>query len=466
MNDTMDTSRTILIVDDEKGIRQQMYFALKADYNVLQAEDSQSAMRQVQQGRPAVVCLDLSLTGAEDEREGLDLIGRFLEIDPALKIIMVTAHGQKENALLCIDRGAYDFFSKPVDIAELKIVINRALYLYELEREKQNLQEELQARDRFDGIIGSSETMHQVFNLIKTVSTNDYTVLVTGESGTGKELVARSIHRQSPRADKPFIPINCGAIPENLLESELFGYEKGAFTDARQQKIGRLEQANEGTVFLDEIGELPLSLQVKLLRFIEDRRIERVGGNQQIKLDVRIVAATNRKLDQEVAAGKFREDLFYRLSVLQIELPPLRDRGEDILYLARYFLERFGEDQGRRGLTLSAQAIEAVSEHRWPGNVRELENKIKRAVILCQGQNVSAADLALAAPITEGTDQVDDELKTLQEVKERAEREHLVKALIAENWNISRVARQLEVSRTTLYELMDKYNLRRAEKGH
>ncbi|MBD3333187.1 PEP-CTERM-box response regulator transcription factor [candidate division GN15 bacterium] len=459
----MDTNRTILIVDDEKGIRQQMYFALKGDYDVLQAEDSQSAMKQVQEGRPAVVCLDLSLTGAEDEREGLDLIGRFLEIDPALKIIMVTAHGQKENALLCIERGAYDFFSKPVDITELKVVINRALYLYQLEREKQDLQDELQTRDRFDGIIGSSEIMHQVFNLIKSVSATDYTVLVTGESGTGKELVARSIHRQSPRSDQPFVPINCGAIPENLLESELFGYEKGAFTDARQQKIGRLEQANGGTVFLDEIGELSLPLQVKLLRFIEDRRIERVGGSQQITLNVRIIAATNRKLDQEVAAGKFREDLYYRLSVLQIELPPLRDRGEDLLYLARYFLERFGEDQGRKGLTLSAQAIEAVSDHKWPGNVRELENKIKRAVILCQGQNVSAADLALAAPA--GEQEPSDELSTLQQVKERAEREHLVKALVSENWNISRVARRLEVSRTTLYELMDKYNLRRSEKA-
>jgi two-component system, NtrC family, response regulator len=459
----MDTNRTILVVDDEKGIRQQMYFALKGDYTVLQAEDSQSAMQQVRQGRPAVVCLDLSLTGAEDEREGLDLIGRFLEIDPALKIIMVTAHGQKENALLCIDRGAYDFFSKPVDIAELKIVINRAFYLYQLEREKQELQHELLSRDRFDGIIGSSEAMRQVFNLIRSVSGSDYTVLVTGESGTGKELVARSIHRQSSRADKPFVPINCGAIPENLLESELFGHEKGAFTDAHRQRIGRLEQANTGTVFLDEIGELPLLLQVKLLRFIEDRRIERVGGNQQIKLDVRIIAATNRKLDQEVAAGKFREDLFYRLSVLQIELPPLRDRGEDALYLARYFLERFGEDQGRKGLTLSAQAIQAVTEHHWPGNVRELENKIKRAVILCQGQNVSAADLALATPVAE--DETADELHTLQEIKERAEREHLVKALVAENWNISRVARLLEVSRTTLYELVEKYHLKRTEKG-
>jgi len=457
------SDKTILIVDDEKGIRDQLFWALNDQYTVHLAEDSRSALEITRKERPAVVCLDLSLTGAEDEREGLDLIGQVLEIDPTIKIIMITAHGQKENALLCIDRGAYDFFSKPVELDELKVVINRGLYLNRLERENRALQQDLYQRDRFEDIIGSSEQIHQVFNLIKTMATTEYTVLVTGESGTGKELVARAIHQRSKRTDKPFIPINCGAIPENLLESELFGFEKGAFTDAHQQKIGRLEQGNGGTVFLDEIGALSLKLQVKLLRFLEDRRIERIGGNRQIELDVRILAATNRVLSDEVREGRFREDLFYRLSVLQIELPPLRDRGEDILFLANYFLSRFSEDQQRRGLRLSAEAAQAIINHNWPGNVRELENKIKRAVVLTQGKNVAPGDLGLAGP--RGPVEEVPSLTTLQEVREYAEREHLRRALTAENWNISKVGRLLETSRTTLYELIEKYGLKREEKA-
>ncbi|MFQ5499990.1 MAG: sigma-54 dependent transcriptional regulator, partial [Candidatus Zixiibacteriota bacterium] len=362
-----------------------------------------------------------------------------------------------ENALLCVERGAYDFFSKPIDPDELRVVINRALYLRRLERENQRLQSELVQRDRFSDLIGTSEQMRSVYGLIETMSTCDYTVMISGESGTGKELVARAIRQKSDRSEKPFVVINCGAIPENLLESELFGFEKGAFTHAVAQKIGRFEQADTGIVFLDEIGELPMSLQVKLLRFIEDRRIERIGGTTSFEIDVRILVATHRNLQEEVAQGNFREDLFYRLSVLQIELPPLRDRGEDVLFLARHFLDQFSADNNRRGLRFLTESLKAIAEYSWPGNVRELENKVKRAVILARGKDITPVELGMAPAVpAEG-----GQPKTLQQVRERAEREHLFRALIADNWNISKVSREMGVSRTTLYELVEKYGLKR-----
>jgi len=446
----------ILVVDDEQGIREQLYWALNDQYEVHQAADSKSAINEVKEFKPAIITLDISLTGAEDEREGIDLIGRFLDIDPTIKIIMATAHGQKENAMECLNRGALDFFAKPVDLEELKVVINRALYLRKLETENKNLQSELFAKEKFEDIIGTSEAMQQVFKFIKTVSGNDYTVLITGESGTGKELVARAIHKRSARKDAPFIAINCGAIPENLLESELFGYEKGAFTDAQARKIGLLEQANTGTVFLDEIGEMSQKLQVKLLRFLEDRRIERVGGTESIALDVRIIAATNQNLEEQNWTGMFREDLYYRLSVLHKDLPPLKERGEDIIFLSNYFLDRFAKDNKVKGLKLSSEAIQAIDSYNWPGNVRELENKIKRAVILSQNKNISPQDLGLGSD-----DEPDKPFATLQEVRERSEMEHLKKALVVADWNISKVSRQLATSRTTLYELIEKYKLKK-----
>ncbi|MFH2050637.1 MAG: PEP-CTERM-box response regulator transcription factor [bacterium] len=446
----------ILVVDDEQGIREQLYWALNDQYEVHQAADSKSAIKEVIEFQPAVITLDISLTGAEDEREGIDLIGRILDIDHSVKIIMVSGHGQKENAIECINRGATDFFTKPIDLDDLKVVINRAIHLHRLEVENKILQSQLYSKEKFEDIIGSSEQMQKLFQFIKTVAENDYTVLITGESGTDKELVARAIHKRSKRKNAPFIAINCGAIPENLLESELFGYEKGAFTDAKSQKIGKFEQAENGTIFLDEIGEMTLKLQVKLLRFLEDRRIERVGGTQLIELDVRIIAATNQDLEEHTKSGKFREDLFYRLSVLHKELPPLRERGEDIIFLSNYFLDRFGKDNKRQGLKLSSEAIQAIDSYKWPGNVRELENKIKRAVILSQNKNISPRDLNLGSE-----DEQDKPFATLQEVRERAEMEHLKKALVAADWNISKVSRDLATSRTTLYELMEKYQLKK-----
>jgi two-component system NtrC family response regulator len=450
----------ILVVDDEQGIRDQLRWALGDDYEVYLAADAASALDIVRKHHPAVVTLDIALTGAPDEREGIDLIGRILDIDPTVKIIMITAHGQKENALLCLERGAYDFFSKPIDLEQLRVVINRGLYLHHLEQENRRLQEELMARDRFEDIIGTSEQIRQVFSFIEAVAATDYTVLITGESGTGKELVARAIHRRSNRRAQPFVTINCGAIPENLLESELFGHERGAFTDAVAQKIGKFEQADKGTVFLDEIGDIPLKLQVKLLRFLEDRRIERVGGTKPIELDVRILAATNRKLEDDVANGTFREDLYYRLSVLHVDLPPLRERGEDIIFLANYFLKKYTDENKRKGLKFSSEALQALDRHPWQGNVRELENRVKRAVILSRRRTIDASDLGLVSAVSDA-----QEPKTLQEVREQAEKERLKKALAAHNWNISKVSRELQASRTTIYELIEKYQLKGEQKS-
>ncbi len=451
----------VLVVDDEQGIRDQLCWALSEDWEVSTAADVESALAATKEHHPALVILDINLDVTKDSLEGIDLIGHILDIEPTAKIIMVTGHGQKENAIKCIERGAYDFFNKPVEIEELRTVIRRGLYLRRLELEHQRLQSEMMDRQRYGDIIGTSEQMQRVFSFIETVAGNDYTVLVTGESGTGKELVARAVHRRSPRREKPFQAINCGAIPETLLESELFGYEKGAFTDAKERRLGLFEQADGGTVLLDEIGEMSMKLQVKLLRFMEDRKIQRLGGGESIAINVRIIAATNRDLQEEVRAGHFREDLYYRISVLHLALPPLRERGEDIIFLANYFLERFSQENGRKGLKFDSPAIQAINSARWSGNVRELENRVKRAVIMCQGRTVGPVDLGF-----EPAGKTDEpELITLQQVREHAEREHLKRALIAHNYNISKVSRELETSRTTLYELMDKYGLRKDEKG-
>ncbi len=453
----MDRER-ILVVDDEQGIRDQLYWALNHEYDVHRAANPAETISAVEADPPAVVILDINLGGSDDSHEGIDLIGDILDREADTKIIMVTGHGQRENALQCIERGAYDFFPKPVDIDALKVVIGRALYLRRLEMEHRRLREESAAGSLGD-IVGISEPMRRVFSFIETVAPNDYTVLITGESGTGKELVARAIHRRSPRREHAFAAINCGAIPENLLESELFGFEKGAFTDANQRRIGLLEQANHGTILLDEIGEMPLKLQVKLLRFLEDRQVQRLGGNELIDLDVRIIAATNLDLHEQVESGRFREDLFYRLSVLHVDLPPLRRRGEDIIFLANHFLDKFGDENNRRGLRFSTRALRELEKAEWPGNVRELENRVKRAVIMATGTTIEADDLAFSGL----TVLPDSEPVTLQQVREQAEIGHLRRALTAHTLIISRVSRELEVSRTTLYELIEKYNLRRAD---
>ena len=446
----------ILIVDDEEGIRKQLSFALEDNYEVLTASTASEALALTREQMPNVVLLDISLSPYSGSQEGLDILPELLEINSLMKVIMVTGNGERANALSAVKNGAFDFYVKPIELDELSIIIKRAAYLQKLELENARLNETLQDTRGFAKIIGVSPKMQKIFKVVSTVAPTVYTVLITGDSGTGKELIAKAIHEHSERRDKPFITINCGAIPEMLLESELFGHEKGSFTDAVAQKIGKFETANHGTLFLDEIGELSLALQVKLLRFLQDHVIERVGGKNVIQVDVRVIAATNRSLEEEVARKAFREDLFYRLSVITIELPPLRDREDDLLLIAEHLLRTYGEENRKSNLSFSTSALQALRAYEWPGNIRELENRIKRAVILSGTNRIGAVDLGFAAAV--GT-----ETKTLQEVREEAESAHIRATLQRNNWNVTRAARDLGTSRTTLYDLLDKYKIPKAK---
>jgi two-component system NtrC family response regulator len=372
------------------------------------------------------------------------------------KIIIITGRGEKEHALRAIGKGAYDFFYKPIQLDELKVVLRRTFYVSQLEREQRVLQERL-SKATFEGMLGSCQKMQDIFSVIRKVSTTDVPVLIMGESGTGKELVARAIHRLSARQENPFIVINCGAIPENLLESELFGHEKGAFTGAHIQRKGRFEMAAGGTLFLDEIGELPLSLQVKLLRFLQEKVIERVGGREQIEVDTRVIAATNRDLKESMKDGSFRDDLYFRLSVISMFLPALREREGDIVLLAKAFLERYTEENRKKINGFTNQAIEAIEQYAWPGNVRELENRIKRAVIMTAGKKITPVDLEMEAP------QQKYESMSLKEARDAIEKELLVKALNRNRGNMTKAAMELGVSRPTLYDLMEKFEIPRNE---
>ncbi|MGH9332544.1 MAG: PEP-CTERM-box response regulator transcription factor, partial [Vicinamibacteria bacterium] len=357
----------LLLVDDVEDIRTQMKWALVDEYEVFEAEDRSSAVQLFDGHRMPLVALDLGLppepNGVE---EGFRLVEELLQLQRETKIVVITGQEQREHALRAISLGAYDFFNKPIHIDELNVVLRRARHVYQLERENRELSKGI-AADSFEGIVGFCPAMQDVFRSVRRVARSDAPVLIAGESGTGKELVARAIHRLSDRASGPFIPINCGAIPENLLESELFGHEKGAFTGAHMRRAGRIESAHRGTLFLDEVGELPLSLQVKLLRFLQEHRVERVGGRQEILVDVRVVAATNADLEREMKEERFREDLYYRLAVVGISLPPLRERGEDVAVLAKIFLERFTAENKKAISGFSSEALAAMQSHPWPG---------------------------------------------------------------------------------------------------
>jgi two-component system NtrC family response regulator len=370
------------------------------------------------------------------------------------KIIIITGRAEKEHALKAVADGAYDILYKPVDIEELKVLLKRAFYLTSLEKENQAMQRKL-GDSAFEGMIGSSVQMEELFSTVRKVASSDVPVLITGESGTGKELVAKAIHSLSNRKDGPFAVINCGAIPENLLESELFGHEKGSFTGAHVQRKGRVELANGGTLFLDEIGELPLALQVKMLRFLQEQVIERVGGREQIGVDVRVVAATNRDLKEAMKNGAFREDLYFRLGVVTIFLPPLREREGEILVLSNAFLNRYAEESKRKLSGFTQAAINALERYEWPGNVRELENKIKRAVVMADGTKVRAEDLEMV----KGERRED---LTLKDAREAVEREMVLKALTRHQQNMTRAAEELGISRPTLYELMDKLGIEKS----
>ncbi len=414
-------------------------------------------MQAFAEAQPHVVLLDLGLPpNPGDTQEGLATLSEILARDGMAKVIIITGQGERTNALLAIGAGAYDYLHKPVQVEELKVILSRAFYVASLERENRTLQTQIKGTT-FEGMLGSSPQMQEVFGRIRKVVTTEAPVLVLGESGTGKEMVALAVHRLGSRKAGPFVAINCGAIPEALLESELFGHEKGSFTGAHVQRKGRIEMASGGTLFLDEIGELPPLLQVKLLRFLQEQSIERVGGRQSIPVDARVVAATNVDLKKAMGGGQFREDLFYRLAVVVIKLPPLRERENDIRVLAQDFLRRSGTEIGKPGLTFDSEALRALTHYPWPGNVRELENRIKRAVIMAEGKRITAADLELASTGTGA------QPASLKEARESAEREMILKALRKHSGKIAPAAAELGISRPTFYELMDKLGLRKEE---
>jgi len=443
----------LLIVDDDDEIRTQMRWALADSYEIIQAQDRSSALKAFDGRHPLVILLDLGLPpNTATPEEGLATLSEILERDPRAKVIVITGQEDKDIALQAIGSGAYDFLGKPVDIDILEPILKRAFHVASLEREFSRLRRS-QPIDDFEGMLGSSSSMETVFSSIRKVATADAPVLVLGESGTGKEMVARAIHARSRRAKEPFIALNCSAIPETLLESELFGHEKGSFTGAHAQHLGRIEHAHGGTLFLDEIGEISAAIQVKLLRFLQEQRIERVGGRGEIEVDVRVVAATNADLTKAMAAGNFREDLYYRLGVIEIQLPALRDRENDIALLAQHFLQLYAGQSGKTGLSLTRNAVNAITRHDWPGNVRELQNKIRRAVIMGERKQLTALDLELSNK--EGQAKP----TTLKDAREELERMMIRTALKRHRDRIAPAANELGISRPTLYDLMAKLGI-------
>jgi two-component system NtrC family response regulator len=440
----------LLIVDDEESILSQLRWGLSEDYRVLTAATPDEARRLLRDERPQVVTLDIALGTPAGPDEGMDLLDEIVDQYPLTRVIMVTGSESRENALLAIRRGAVDYYPKPIMLEELRVILKRAFHVQKIEVEQ--AAGVPTGRKRYHRLVGESEAMRRVFSLVQRVAPTDATVLVLGENGTGKELVAHAIHHASHRRDKPFVPINCGAIPEALLESELFGHERGAFTDAHRSREGKFEIANGGTIFLDEIGELPVHLQVKLLRFLQDHVIERVGGRDPLRVDVRVVAATNRDLHAAIAAGSFREDLFYRLSVVTVNVPPLRARGDDIRMLAEYFLEFYARHFKRKLKGFTQSALRAIQAHPWPGNVREMENRVQRAVILARDSYLRPEDLELEEPTAESP-------RTLQDAREDAEKKLLIDALTRNAGNITRAARDIDVSRPTLHDLLRKHSI-------
>lgn len=458
----------ILIIDDDEEIRTQMKWAVAAEYNVALAGDRKEAIERFREHRPQVVLLDLGLPpNPNDTTEGMATLAALLTLDRSAKIIIVSGQSDRENAMHAIGAGAYDFLSKPLDLGQLHLLLQRCVFVSELERDYRQLKNE-ERPGMFEGILGSNEKMEEVFKIVGKVAKASAPVLILGESGTGKEMIANAIHRRSPFKDKPFVAINCNAIPENLIESELFGYEKGSFTGANSQKIGLIETAAGGTLFLDEIGDLPPPVQVKMLRFLQEKRIQRVGGRQEIEVDARVLAATHVDLTNAIKEGRFREDLYFRLAVVVCKLPPLRDRGEDIILLAKDFLMRFGKQNGCDNLSFDSQAIKAIASHPWPGNVRELQNRIQRAVIMADSRRISCEDLEIVSvsvskesgnSVNAGTKVDVSQAGGLKEARETLERELVNQSLDRNEGNISAAAKDLGISRPTFYELMNKLGI-------
>ncbi len=445
-------SRKLLIVEDDPGLLKQLKWCFEG-YEVFTAENREEAIAELRRREPIVVLQDLGLPPKSDGvEEGFATLDEILKLAPHTKVIVVTGHGDQENALHSVAQGAYDFYQKPVDTDTLKLLVDRAFNIAELENENRRLQNHVN-ESPLDGIVAASEAMLSVCKMIEKVAPTDVTTLLLGESGTGKELLARALHRLSPRSEDNFVAINCAAIPENLLESELFGHEKGAFTGAHKQSIGKIELANGGTLFLDEIGDMPMALQAKMLRFLQERVIERVGGRQEISVDVRVVCATNQNPQDLIKEGLFRDDLYYRVSEITINIPPYREREEGRLILARTLLHKYSKIQKRAVNGFADDAVRAIEAYSWPGNVRELENKIKGAVIMADGKMVTAADLGLQA----GDDEVDS--LNLREVRQQAESKAIRVALTRSYGNISKAAELLGITRPTLYDLLAKYGL-------
>jgi two-component system NtrC family response regulator len=444
----------ILIVEDDIGLHRQLRWSFE-DYDVQIAADRKSAILALKKYKPHVITLDLGLPpDPSNVSEGLATLEEILEYSPTTKVIVVTGNEDRENAVRAIGMGAYDFYQKPVDMDVLKLIVDRAFHLYELEEENRQLLQNIQL-PAFEGIIASSENMMGVKRVIERVAPTDVTVLLQGESGTGKEVFARAIHNLSHRKSERFVVINCASIPENLLESELFGYEKGAFTGAVKQTIGKIEYANGGTLLLDEAGDLPLSLQAKLLRFLQERTVERIGGRKEIEVDVRVICATNQNLEKLISEGKFREDLYYRFKEITIELPPLCDREGDVSLIARAMLNKFNIEYNRNITGFTDEALFALENYNWPGNVRELENKLKRAVIMEDTDKISARSLELASVDESARSDID-----LPMARERLERQITQRALRMFGGNVSKAAEAMGISRPTLYSIMEKYNIK------
>ena len=447
------TKTKLLIVEDDEDIRTQLKWALSGDYAVVTAGDRAAALAAFTADCPLVTLLDLGLPPQPNRPdEGMAVLSSFLTLNPLAKVIVVSGQGEKQNALAAIAAGASDFLCKPVDMDQLRLLLQRCSYLAELEKEYRAL-ERSEDGEVFEDMLGSSPRIRAVFDFIRKAAPSTAPVLILGESGTGKEMAAQALHRRGAQKSGPFVAINCNTIPENLLESELFGYERGAFTGANTQRKGHVEAAAGGTLFLDEIGELPLSVQVKLLRFLQEKCFQRVGGRQEIHSDVRILAATNKNLRELAASGKFREDLYFRLAVLVLTMPPLRERGDDILQVARTFLHCYAAEHGKPSLTFAPDALRALTLHRWPGNIRELQNRVRRAAIMADGKRVTARDLELAEALSAVPSQ------TLKEARESVEREMVQEALRRHSGKITSAAQDLGVSRPTLYELLEKLGI-------
>ncbi|HPD21259.1 MAG: PEP-CTERM-box response regulator transcription factor [Desulfomonilia bacterium] len=442
----------ILIVEDETSMAKQLKWGLADVYDVSVAGDARQAMEIIDARPPLAVLLDLGLPPDPDgATEGLRLLEKIMGVPRPLKVIVITGNTHRDVAVKAISKGAYDYHQKPVNIEELKIVLKRACYLSRLEQHVTELEEAVTGKTTIEGMIATSKPMLELIERARRVARTSYPVLIQGQSGTGKERLARAIHQLGDRSEKPLVIVDCGAIPENLLESELFGHEKGSFTGAHARQIGKLERAQHGTVVLDEIGELPLTLQVKLLRFLQEGTIERIGGKEPIRVDARVIAVTNVDLTRAVKEGLFREDLYYRLNVVPLYVPALKERTDDIPVLAKHFLDTYSQEIGPRIKGFSSAAMDAITAYDWPGNIREMQNRIRRGVVMAEGDWIEPRDIDLE--VTGG------EVKSLKEIRDEAEAAAISLALARNNYNITRAAIDLDISRPTLHDLIKKHNI-------